>query len=144
MRRFVDRLLPCCGRVRDLALDQVPAMTAVDSITGVLRLLGRCLHARACDPVPGLQLAQLRHLRPAAFDRQRAAGMKHAAARRIDRTRHFTFHDAVSTPPFHIGIGNRHRFEQRLGVGMQRVGEQFVGFGKLHQPPEIHDGHAVA
>src|SRR3970040_926426 len=96
------------------------------------------LHARAGPPMPWLQFPQLRYFLPAAIDRKRAARIEHAAARRIDRTRYFALHDVAGTQFLDIRIRDRHGLEQRPGVGMQRIGEQLVGIGEFHQPPEVH------
>ena len=73
--------------------------------------------------MPRRHLAQHRRLHPAPRLGISAARMEVAPRRRIDRARH------IARPPaacarFSRRIGQRHRGEQRLGVGMQRPREQ--------------------
>ncbi|MNP62911.1 hypothetical protein D3C76_1582460 [compost metagenome] len=68
---------------------------------------------------------------------KRAAGMKFAAGGRIRRAGNITLqHDPF---PFQLGNRNRHRREQSLGIGMQRVVEQLVPGSRLDHGTEIHD-----
>ena len=41
------------------------------------------------------------------------------------------------------GVGDRDRGEERLGVGVERVGEEVFGGGDLHQAAEVHHADAV-
>ena len=57
----------------------------------------------------------------------------------------------LGTSPSSIGalrlrlrVGDRHRRQQRLRVGVQRVGEEFGLVGDLDDAPEIHHRDAVA
>ena len=43
-----------------------------------------------------------------------------------------------------VGIGNRDRRKQRLGVGVRRMRVDPLGGPDLHDPPEVHDRDAVA
>src|SRR5215471_19345608 len=60
-------------------------------------------------PVAGAHLPQLRTHPAAALDRNRAARMKHAARRRIDRARHLTFHGFELAVGLDARIRHRHR-----------------------------------
>ena len=41
-------------------------------------------------------------------------------------------------------IGHRHCREQRLGIGMQRVGVQRIAVGQLHDLSQVHHRHTIA
>ena len=43
-----------------------------------------------------------------------------------------------------LGIGDRHRRQQRLGIGMLRRGEERVFAGELDDLAQIHDRDAMA
>src|SRR2546425_416537 len=76
----------------------------------------------AGDVMPRPHLAHRRLLAPAAIERIGAARVKTAPRRRIDRARHVALEDdAVALG---LGIGQRHRREQRLGIGVKRIGEE--------------------
>src|SRR5215470_14905823 len=95
-------------------------------------------HLAAGHPVAGAHLPQLRTHPAAALDRNRTTRMKHAARRRIDRTRHLTFHGFELAVGLDARIRNRHRVEKRPGIRMQRVVEQLVAIGQLDDAAEIH------
>ena len=63
-----------------------------------------------------------RHALLAFVRGHRAAGMEHAALRRIERARHLAAEHRAGALALELRIGNRHRVQQRLRVGMQRVG----------------------
>ena len=84
---------------------------------------------------------QRRPLDPAALDRMRAAQMQMAAGRRIDRARHVALQDGAVAP--RARARHRDRGQQRLRIGVARVGEQFVGRRGLDDAAEIHHGDAV-
>src|SRR5713226_4631095 len=46
--------------------------------------------------------------------------------------------------PLYFGIRNRDRRQQRFSIGVQRRGIKLAGRRGLDDPPEIHDGHALA
>ena len=68
-------------------------------------------------------LGQHRPLALAAVHRIAAAGVEGAAGWRIDRARHVAVDFRLQA--FDPGIGHRHGSQQRLGIGMPRIGEQF-------------------
>ena len=88
-------------------------------------------------------LSQRRRLVPAAGHRVRAAGVKMAAGRRVDRARHVARQDHPLAAP-RACLRDRHRREQRLGVGMQRRIEQRRLVGHLDNAAEIHHRNSVA
>jgi hypothetical protein len=62
---------------------------------------------------------------------------------RCHRARHVAReHDPLAA--LGIGIGDRHRSEQRLGVRMQRAAEQRGPVGQLDDAAEVHHRDAVA
>ena len=63
-------------------------------------------------PVARAKLAQAGDRALAARHGERAAGVEHAAARRIDRTRNLALNDLVGAVRLDLGVGNRHRVEQ--------------------------------
>jgi hypothetical protein len=70
----------------------------------------------------GLQLGLLHVAQPLLRDR--AAGVEVAARRRADRARHVALqHDALALDR---RVGDRHRRQQGLGVGVQRVAVQVL------------------
>ena len=81
-----------------------------------------------------------RHRLLAFLGRQRAARMEHAAGGRIERARQLALDDGARPGALDDGIGDRRRRQQRLGVGVLRVGEQLVGGRVLDDAPEVHDG----
>src|SRR5271165_465632 len=89
--------------------------------------------------VRGSNLPQHRRLAPAALLGVDAAGVEMAARGRRDRARHIAGQQAL-----HPGIRNWYCGEQRLGVGVQRPGEQRLLVGALDDPAEIHDRDAMA
>lgn len=81
----------------------------------------RRLNANAGDRAIAAGGTQLRHDRPALLDRNRAAGMKDAAARRMERAWNLALERDRRTLGFERRVGNGHRGEQGLRVGMKRV-----------------------
>src|SRR4051794_5298547 len=85
-------------------------------------------------------ITQLRRLLGATRHRMRAARMKVAAGRWIERARDLT-RDRGETPlacfdPWHFG-------QQRLRVWVVRPIEYLFGRGTFHDPAKIHDQHAI-
>ena len=73
-----------------------------------------------------------------------AAGMEAAALRRVDRARDVALeHDPLPLLR-QIGIGNRHRREQRLRVGHDRPRVELLGRRQLDELPEVHHRDPVA
>src|SRR5262245_53673433 len=73
----------------------------------------------AGDPVARRDLLEDLIVGGAGRDADRAAGVEAAARGRIHRARHVAFQNDALAP--HGGIGDGHRREQRLGVGVPRV-----------------------
>jgi hypothetical protein len=72
-----------------------------------------------------------------------APGHVEAAARgRIDRARHIAFEDDAL--PRRLGVGDRYRRQQRLGIGVLRAGEEVALVGDLDDFAQIPDRGAVA
>src|ERR1700738_5094321 len=90
----------------------------------------------ACHLMLRTLVSQFRQLNPAALHRIPAPRIKRAAGGRIDRARHVAIDQWRE--PLRPGIRNRHRGEQRLGIGMARVGEQLVPLRDLDDAAEIH------
>src|SRR5262249_60626844 len=80
---------------------------------------------------------------PALLDGDRAARMKDAARRRIDRAGHLAAYGLEGALGLDGRVRHRHRAEQRLCVGMERMIEQLVAFGELDDAAEIHDRDAL-
>ena len=89
-------------------------------------------------------IAQYRIVRLAARKRLRTAGMKPASRRRIHRAGHFADDDAAWAGGFDCRVGDWHRRQQGLGVGVQGVYVDRVAGGDFDNPAEVHHGDAVA
>jgi len=96
----------------------------------------------AGDVVAGEDLAHLRLLLRAALEGVGAAGVEAAARGRVDRARHVALQDDALAR--RLGVGNRDRRQERLGVGVLRAGEEGALVGELDDLAEIHDRDAVA
>src|ERR1700740_477569 len=70
------------------------------------------------------------------------AWMERTARRRGNRARYFPLKQ--NTRPLYLGIRNRHRGEQRLGVWVKRVGVELSSRGDLDYASEVHDCYSVA
>src|SRR6516162_2567510 len=92
--------------------------------------------------MPRCDFAQLRDLQAAPILRIAAAGVERAAGWRVYWTRHVAGKRALRPPE--LGIGNRHRGKQGLGIGMQRIEEEPLFLRILDDLAEIHHRHAVA
>ena len=92
----------------------------------------------------GGALLDSRHRAGAQIDRQRAAGAEHAAGRRFERRRRVADEDDAALLALEPGVGQRHRRDQRLGVGMARRRIEPITIGDLHHPAEIEHENAVA
>src|SRR5712692_2961952 len=69
-----------------------------------------------------------------------AARVEAAPRRRLDRARHVALEqDALALDR---GVGDRHRGQERLGVGMLRVVVELLGRRDLHDLAQVHDRHA--
>lgn len=82
---------------------------------------------------------RLLHLAKAA-DTAATAGVEHAAAGRIDRTRDLAF-KSDALPGSTVQLGNRG--QERLGVGVVRAGDYRVGQAHLHDPVQIPHGDPI-
>ena len=99
--------------------------------------------AQAGDMVAGCDLDQGRRRHLAVGHRIGAAGMEMAAGRRLGRARHVALHDPLAhAAP--LGIGRGGGRQQRLGVGMQGLGEQGALGRELDDATEIHHRDAMA
>ena len=87
-------------------------------------------------------LLQRRDHAGAVWDGDRAACSEDAAGGWIDRAWDVTLEEDTLAPD--RWIGDRHTREQRLGIRMHRVPVELLGWGDLHNFPEIHDDDAVA
>src|SRR5262249_48785079 len=85
---------------------------------------------------------QARLLLGAALERERAARMKAASGRRIDRARHIALQHGARAPA--RGIGERHGGEQRPRIGVLASAMKLSGGGDLDDLAEIHHRHAIA
>ena len=79
------------------------------------------------------QLQKLRHALAAGGLGEAAAGVEDAARRRVERARHLARQDLVLARLLGHRIGQRHRGQQRLGVGVAGMGEQFVAVARGSQ-----------
>jgi hypothetical protein len=95
-------------------------------------------------PLAVTEVAQLRNLGPAARESVRATGMETAPRRRVCRARHLSGYDHAATAGFDDRIGDRHRREQRLGVGMLRRPVERVPLGYFDNTAEIHYRYPIA
>src|SRR5215470_3743561 len=96
----------------------------------------------ARNPVARRDLVQHLLVLRARRHAQAAARVEAAARRRIDRARHVTLEqDALA---LQRGVRNRHRGEQRLGVGMLGIGVQLLRRRDLDDLAQVHHGHARA
>src|SRR5262249_45994447 len=68
-------------------------------------------------------------------------GVKVAARWRRDRARNIAF-QKLPLPPG-LGLRDGNRGEQCTGIGMTRIGKQFIRGGGLDDATEIHDRHPV-
>src|SRR5262245_54202569 len=78
----------------------------------------------------------------ATLERERAARMKAASGRRIDRARHIALQHGARTPAG--GIGERHGGEQRPRIGVLALAVKLSGGNDLDDLAEIHHRHTVA
>src|SRR5262245_17768578 len=97
----------------------------------------------AGNDVSRTNLSHLRNLAPALLIRDRAAGMEYAAGRRIERRRYLALERARRAGTLDPRIGDRCGVEQRLGIGMLRIGVELVAVGDFRDPAEIHHRDAV-
>ena len=95
--------------------------------------------ARGLDaggPVVGFYFAEFGDYRLAAVDGDGAAGVEDAAAGRVQGAGHL----AAEQDAFPLGVdyrvGDRHRRQQRPGVGVERVGVNLVAVGNLDDVPK--------
>ena len=106
--------------------------------------------AQACCPVPSFSKHATRccppmsaaSVRSCSAPSHRAAGVEGAARWRIDRARHVAFDQRLQASC--VWDRDRHRGQQRLRIGMPRVGEKLALLGDLDDPAEIHHRDAVA
>ena len=75
---------------------------------------------------------------------ERAPGVEAATRRGIDRARDVAGQCDPWARPFHHGVGDRHRGEQRLGVGVLRARVHDLGLALFDDPAEVHHRDAVA
>src|SRR5262249_19551814 len=78
----------------------------------------------------------------AALERERAARMKAASGRRIDRARHVALQHGAR--PSARGIGERHGGKERPRIGVLARAVELCGGSDLDDLAEIHHRHAVA
>src|SRR4030095_2491223 len=71
---------------------------------------------------------------------QRAAWMKRASGRRVERIGYFAG-DGSARLARHVEVG--HRIEQHSRVGMLWIVEQNVGRRQFDNASQIHDAHAI-
>src|SRR5215469_17808337 len=92
--------------------------------------------ARHLMPVgPGLQFRPL-----GRAERQLANGaawVEMAARRRMDRVRHLALEDDALA--LHFGVGDRHRREEGLGIGVERGRVELARCRDLDDAAQIHD-----
>src|ERR1700686_889253 len=91
--------------------------------------------------MPHLDLPESRLLYAAAIKDIGASGVKAAALGRIDRTRYIALQDDPLSR--RSWLGDRHRGEQRLGVGMFRRAENLPLAPDLDDLAEIHHRHPM-
>ena len=108
------------------------------SLLQLAQLLDRVV---AAPEVARLDLLELRLLLVAdVADVARAAGVEHAARRRVGVAGDLALEpDALAL----LAVRLRDRRQQRLGVGVVRRAEHRLGVAELHQPPEVEHGDAV-
>ena len=87
-------------------------------------------------------LPELRNLGPAPIAALGAAGVEGATRRRVHGAGHIALQGAPLPAPRQVGHG--YGGEQCLGIGVQRVRKELVGFGQFDDAPQVHDGDAVA
>ena len=89
----------------------------------------------------GVDLGQLRAFAGADGLRERAARVEAAAGRRVDRVRRIAGdRGRLGTV---VGVGRRHRGQQRAGVGMRRLVPDVIDRAEFDDLAEIHHQHAV-
>src|SRR6266511_838571 len=148
---------PCCSvepvgtRTRSLPASKysstpVSVSSAMKTdCSGMLLLprLGGCerREVEARDEVVTLDLLEAGHRLPAAVDRAGAPRREAAPRRDVDRAWNLAAerHLAVLRPRRRL----RHRGEQRLRVGMERVGVEHLLRGELHEVAEVHHRDAI-
>ena len=86
--------------------------------------------------------AEVARLPAALGDRLGAPRVERAAQRRLGRVGDLAARQVARHLLVGVGLGDR--LEERLGVGVPRVGEDLVGGPDLHDPAEVHDRDAVA
>src|ERR1700741_4741090 len=96
----------------------------------------------AGDGMAGQHLAYFRLLLRAAGEAGGEAVVEAATRRRVDRARYVAFED--DPLPRYVGVRDRHRRQQRLGIRVLRACEQRVLIGELDDLAEIHHRDAVA
>src|SRR5262245_2001589 len=100
----------------------------------------RALGVNAGNRVAGGELACGGHALPALLRCQRAARMKYAAFRWIERAWQLPLDDGARPAALDDGVGDRGCGQQRARVGMPRVGEQRVRRSVLDDAAEVHHG----
>src|SRR5580700_6658938 len=100
------------------------------------------LFGEMAGDLPGAEAAQLWHRGLAHSGAQRATAIEAANIRiGIDRAARLA---GQPQPPAAILMQTRHGGNQRLGIGMQRMREDFRGRTRLDDLAEIHYQHPVA
>src|SRR5665647_2994970 len=101
--------------------------------------------ARDLVPLAGVAAGahQRGHGRGADLLRPRAARVEDAALGRVRRARHVALEDDAPPGALGGGIGDRHRREQRLGVGMLRIFVEHCAVRDLDDLAEVHHGNTI-
>src|SRR5829696_199085 len=91
------------------------------------------------DPVLRAHLAPHGFIVAARFGGVRATAPEAAARRGVHGRRHVAFEDHALALALDIGVWDRDRGEQGLGVGMQRVAVELVAGRHLYHHAEVHN-----
>ena len=89
--------------------------------------------------VPGGRLTQRWFFHGATFGCIRAARMKTASRRRVDRAGEVTFKTAGGFKPRQLWVGDGNAGQKPLRVRVKRMRVNLVRSAFFHQLPQIHD-----
>src|SRR5438105_2641597 len=115
--------------------------SGVIRVQGFLRSRQRSIPVKTTPPMIRLHFQKLRHFLRAVTPRFGAARMKAATCRKCAEIRNAARNrnQTVCT-----ALKFRHRVEERLGIRMERVGQQLGRLGKFDDLPGVHHNDAIS